>query len=682
MITDIPLGPGQALVNYDFCEVEPGSISGRVWSDVNINRTFDNGEVGLQGVLVELLDARGTVIASQRTTVDGRYLFTNLMPGEYAVRETQPVGYFHVGQIAGSHGGDDTARDLISGINIPAGETLTDYDFPEAPPAIISGFVYQDGPALRLDSNPDPLDLRNYRDGLKTSDDTPLAGVVLELRLATGERATSDVALPGTYTGDFIRVVTDENGYYEFTGLSSRAYSVYQVQPDGFVDGLDTEGTVGGLAVNAADLINDPSTSFLVQTLSANPETNPNFDAILLIDVLPGVHSQSNNFSEIKVENIPPIPPPETPPGDRTPLIPVVLDSFNRPNPTYLAFTPVVYKPYLIGFWSEGVTWHLSVINGGAPRDAGLEQGTFMRSASSSEAMQLWTAEVANVGHWQLFEADGRESLSKRPVTIGVVDGIPLVGDFNGDGQDEFAIYVAGEWLIDLNGNGAWDQGDLWVQLGSDLDRPVVGDWDGDGKDDVGIFGPEWERDAQVIPHDPGLPDPDNMLRRGHKNTPPREDVATDGKRLLQKSKAGKLHADVIDHVFRYGSKADEPVAGDWNGDGIDAIGIFRNGQWLLDLDGDGRWTDRDQIFDFGKAGDVPVVADFNGDGIDELAVVRGDVWIIDTDGDRRLTAADARIELKRTEDQHPVAGDWDGDGRAEPGYYRAVDREVEDPAA
>lgn len=681
LIADIPLGPGQNLINYDFCEVEPSTIGGRVWSDTIVNRRFDDGEAPIGNVLIELLDANGTVIATQRTNDEGIYQFRNLRPGTYTVRETQPTGYFHIGQAAGSHGGNDTADDIISAIEIPAGEDLIDYDFVEQPPAIISGFVFQDGSPLLLNEDPDPLDLRKYRDGQLTDDDTRLAGVVLELRMGDGKRAGSEVALPGTYSGDVIRVVTDENGYYEFTGIRSLIYSIYQVQPEGFVDGLDTEGTFGGLAVNAADLENDPDTSFLVTTLSANPETNPNFDAILRIDVLPATHSRLNNFSEIRVD--PSIPPPtDIPPSKPPEQPPVVFDQFQDPDLIYLAYTPAPYKPYQIGTWANGVTWHLSIINGGAPRGADLDSDAVMRPASSGDAMLRWTSEISNVGEWRLFDAEGLEVKSQRPVMIGVVDGIPLVGDFNGDGQDEFAIYVAGEWLVDLNGDGAWDEGDLWVQLGSDLDRPVIGDWDGDGKDDIGIFGPEWERDAQVIPNDPGLPDPDNILRRGHKNTPPTEESATDGKRLLKKTQQGKLRADVIDHVFRYGSAADVPMAGDWNGDGIDAIAIYRNGQWLLDLDGDGRWTERDGLFEFGQPGDVPIVADFNGDGIDELAIVRGNVWIIDSDGDRRLTAADARIELDRRPGEQPVAGDWDGDGRAEPGYYRVRETQAEDPAA
>ena len=63
--------------------------------------------------------------------------------------------------------------------------------------------------------------------------------------------------------------------------------------------------------------------------------------------------------------------------------------------------------------------------------------------------------------------------------------------------------------------------------------------------------------------------------------------------------------------------------------------------------------------------------ADFDGDQIDEIAVVRGDLWIIDTDGDRRLTGNDLQIQVPReSESSQPIVGDFNGDGKDEPGYY------------
>ena len=66
------------------------------------------------------------------------------------------------------------------------------------------------------------------------------------------------------------------------------------------------------------------------------------------------------------------------------------------------------------------------------------------------------------------------------------------------------------------------------------------------------------------------------------------------------------------------------PVVGDWNGDGIEEIGIFRGGTWILDIDGDRELEATDKVFELGGAGDKPVAGDWNGDGIDDPAVYRG----------------------------------------------------------
>ena len=38
------------------------------------------------------------------------------------------------------------------------------------------------------------------------------------------------------------------------------------------------------------------------------------------------------------------------------------------------------------------------------------------------------------------------------------------------------------------------------------------------------------------------------------------------------------------------GFDLDKPVVGDWKGDGIPRIGIYRQGSWYLDLNGNGQW--------------------------------------------------------------------------------------------
>jgi hypothetical protein len=38
------------------------------------------------------------------------------------------------------------------------------------------------------------------------------------------------------------------------------------------------------------------------------------------------------------------------------------------------------------------------------------------------------------------------------------------------------------------------------------------------------------------------------------------------------------------------GNDSGSPIVGDWNRDGISKIGIYRNGNWYLDFDGNGIW--------------------------------------------------------------------------------------------
>jgi serine-aspartate repeat-containing protein C/D/E len=137
----------------------------------------------------------------------------------------------------------------------------------------------------------------------------------------------------------------------------------------------------------------------------------------------------------------------------------------------------------------------------------------------------------------------------------------------------------------------------------------------------------------------------------------------------MKKGERGKLRSDVIDHVFEYGTKGDRAVVGDWNGDGIYTIGIFRNGVWFLDMDGDGRWSDGDLMVEFGQEGDLPVVGDWTGDGITKLGVYRNGKFYLDTNNNHQLDAADKVIELGRAGDR-PVAGDWNGDGIDKVGVY------------
>ena len=670
-ISAIPVRPGQSLTDYDFYEVPPSSLTGVVHLDPNENGRWDAGEPTLSSVTIRLLDSRGRLVAETVTDASGRYRFGRLQPGVYAVEQVQPAEYFHGGQRAGSHGGAADVADRITAIRVPAGQSLTDYDFFEVPPARLSGYVFQDGPQIRNWDGSLPDNVRELRDGRRTPDDRPLPGVVIELRDArTGQPFTADRALPGTYSPGAITAVTDADGFYEFIGLPPGLYDVTQIQPAGFVDWLDTPGTTGGVAFNP-DAEIDP-------LLRVGRSHYPPWDAIILIPLSAGARSEENNFSELsvgrRIDDPPPDPPAPVAPRP-APEQPYVMP----PAPPPLVLPPPPANPLSFGYIGTGgtpdYTWHLSIIDAGAPRGKGdpVTQGGLVWRSVTFWDVTDWYAQPLDQGRWTFgtrIGADGGVRVAHE-VVFGDADSVPIVGDWNGDGKDDVGVYRRGHFFLDLNGNGRWDDEDLWARLGAELDYPVSGDWNGDGKDDIGIFGPAWPGDTQALAVGSGLPDMRNrrLPVPKPKNVPPKPEEATSGLRLLRRTVVGTTRADVIDHVFRYGAGAQIPVTGDWSGDGIKNIGVFQDGRWRLDSDGDGRWSENDEVFEFGQPGDLPVVGDFNGDGIDQIGVFRDGLWIVDMNGNRQMDAHDAVFYLGGPGDL-PVAGDWNGDGVDQPGVY------------
>jgi hypothetical protein len=309
----------------------------------------------------------------------------------------------------------------------------------------------------------------------------------------------------------------------------------------------------------------------------------------------------------------------------------------------------------------------LSVIDGGQPRGADeVVQGGVPTFPANFDA-QNWNGEPLDAGVFTLVETAGGAP-NARSVVFGMSGGTPVTGDFNGDGVADVGVYKDGDWYLDLNGDGQWDQGDLWAKLGKPGDRPITGDWDGDGKTDIGVFGPAWEGDDRALAREPGLPGADNDAHGKAKNVPPSDDEAPVEHRLLKRTSTGKVRADVIDHVFEYGRPGDMPVTGDWNGDGHDNIGVYRGGSFYLDMNSNGRWDGEDKIVDLGIHG-TPVAGDFNGDGVDRLGVVVGGKWHIDSNSDGKFDELDKVFELEGA--GTPVVGDWNGSGVEQPGYYR-----------
>lgn len=112
------------------------------------------------------------------------------------------------------------------------------------------------------------------------------------------------------------------------------------------------------------------------------------------------------------------------------------------------------------------------------------------------------------------------------------------------------------------------------------------------------------------------------------------------------------------------------PVAGAWTGGVFDHVGLFEDGVWQLDLDGDFFVGDDSPPFQFGQPGDLPVVGDWNGDGIHSVGVFRNGHFILDVNDNRAFDAGDLVAAFGVAGDR-PVAGNWDGDAGDEIGIVR-----------
>jgi hypothetical protein len=217
--------------------------------------------------------------------------------------------------------------------------------------------------------------------------------------------------------------------------------------------------------------------------------------------------------------------------------------------------------------------------------------------------------------------------------------------------MDRVGLYrpSTGEWFFDLNGNGVWDgcQVDFCVQsFGAQNAVPVVGEWEADGVTQLGLFSPA----TQELYLDKNT----NEIWEG---------CAVD-------TCAGPL-----------GVQGDVPVAGKWTSAGSDRLGVFRpsTGYWYLDKNGDGSVgscrRDQCEYLSVYANGDLPVVGDWNGNGISELGLFRPSTgqWFLDKNGNKSWNGCnkDRCVDLYGAPADLPVVGDWSGSGRSAIGVLR-----------
>jgi len=126
---------------------------------------------------------------------------------------------------------------------------------------------------------------------------------------------------------------------------------------------------------------------------------------------------------------------------------------------------------------------------------------------------------------------------------------------------------------------------------------------------------------------------------------------------------------------FFFGNPGDYPFLGDWNCNGVETPGVYRQADGYVYLRSSNTQGNADISFYFGNPGDVPIAGDVDADGCDTVSIYRPSnqtFYIINELGasDRGLGAADFSYVFGNPGDT-PFVGDFDGDGVETAGLHR-----------
>jgi serine-aspartate repeat-containing protein C/D/E len=113
-----------------------GKLGDYVWYDCNGNGIQNDGETGVDGVVVNLLDGDGNVIATTKTGDDystaavekGYYQFVGLKPADYSIEVVKPTGYSFTVRDQGSDDAKDSDVDPQTGQTIATSLTAGESD--------------------------------------------------------------------------------------------------------------------------------------------------------------------------------------------------------------------------------------------------------------------------------------------------------------------------------------------------------------------------------------------------------------------------------------------------------------------------------------------------------------------------------------------------------------------------
>lgn len=231
-INDGDADPNSNLtIDFGFYRLTLGNL---VFFDPNNNGVFDTGDTPASGVPVELLNGAGSVIQTAVTDALGIYGFTDLAPGNYAVRITPPANYtsstgaanaFEPGpdpdnDVDNDDNGTNTGGTITSAqVTLTAGAEpiVTNATGTSSNPTVDFGLI-----ASQLMSLGNLVWRDTNNDGLVSPGEPGIDGVTVRL-------------FDGTGTVQLNQMQTGGGGFYLFTNLQPGNYVVEVVTPAGLL---------------------------------------------------------------------------------------------------------------------------------------------------------------------------------------------------------------------------------------------------------------------------------------------------------------------------------------------------------------------------------------------------------------------------------------------------------------
>ncbi len=245
-------------LTVDFGFVPGLELGNTVFIDDDNSGVQDAGEPGVEGVVVELVDAAGNVVATDATDANGNYLFSGIAPGTYTVQipatqfeDGAPLEGYHPSSGAGvstdpNDDVDGNSDGVASNGGIVSGPvTLTQGGEPAGEADVSPTGMSDLDSNLTVDFGVYTLSLGNLvffddnNNGVQDDGEAAIAGVELALLDENGDVIAT--------------TVTDENGNYMFTGLAEGEY-VVEVTEGNFAEGGPLQGvsSSNGNDVNGA----------------------------------------------------------------------------------------------------------------------------------------------------------------------------------------------------------------------------------------------------------------------------------------------------------------------------------------------------------------------------------------------------------------------------------------------